>query len=177
MRCRKASELMMARLDDHLDDGATDTLEEHLVSCTTCRAQWRRMRAIDHLFSSTPMVSAPDYLHPRIMARIGRGQRTGQTVVGGLILALATVTVMLLTVVPISLWFLENLGIVPTLLAGGKRTLVQLLTLLEAQSRLIVVLLDQLALPLILVGLGCLLLAVALNALWLLTLRRLQPAS
>lgn len=177
MRCRKASELMMDQLDGHLDDAARETLEQHLVSCTACRAQWRRMRALDHLFSSTPMVSAPDYLHLRVMDRIGRGQRTGQKVVGGLILALATVTVMLLTLVPMSLWFVESLGIVPTLLTGGQRTLVQLLILLEAQSRLIVVLLDQLALPLILVGLGCLLLAVALNALWLLTVRRLHLTS
>lgn len=177
MRCTRASELMMGRLDGQLDAGSTTTLDEHLSTCGACQAEWRRVCALDHLLSSAVTVSAPHHLRPQIMARISQAERARHIAVGGFALAFGATALALLTLGPITAWFLEHAGIVSTLLAGGLGTMRQLLTMVAPMWRLLSVLLDQLRVPLTMLALGSLVIAVALNALWIATVRKMLPAS
>jgi len=176
MRCKKATELMMARLDDQLDYQSALLLDEHLEACSGCRAEWRRMYALDSLFRSAPTISAPLNLRVQITRRINRRERARRIVVGSLTLALGTTTLALLSLIPIALGFAANLGVAPALLIGGVETASQLLTLLDAVARLIIVLLDHFAVPFIVVSMGSLALAVLLNGLWITAMRRLHIA-
>jgi len=176
MRCKRASNLMAARLDGRLSHATTNELEEHLSACSMCRAEWQKMQAMDRLFKSAPMMSAPRHLHTRVMARINRRDQARRAIVGGLALALGATAVALLTLVPIALGLLENLGIAPALLIGGVETFTQLVTLADGLSRTLFILLDQFAVPLAVVGSGSLLLAIALNGLWIAAMRRLRVA-
>ncbi len=176
MRCKRASNLMADRLDGRLNHAAITELEEHLAACSRCRVEWQKMHALDGMFRSAPMRSAPPHLHTRVMARINRREQARRAVVGGLILALGATAVALLTLTPIALGLLENLGIAPTLLIGGVETITQLLTLVDAVSRMLLILLGQLAKPLVAFALGSFTLALALNGLWIVTMRRLRLA-
>ncbi len=176
MRCKQASHLMAARLDGHLDQAEILELEDHLAACRTCRAEWQRMSAVDQLFKSAPSRSAPAHLHAQVMTRIHRRDQARRAIVGGLALALGATAVALLAFVPLALEVVENAGIAPALLVGGIETVTQLVVILNALSRALCVLLDQFAGPLAILSLGSLLTALALNGLWILTMRRLRIA-
>lgn len=177
MRCKQASHLMADRLDGCLDHAEIKELEEHLVACSKCRAEWQKMYALDRLFRSVPMMSAPSHLEARVIARIGRREQARRAIVGSLVLALGATTLALLTLVSIALALLENLSVGPALLIGGVETVTQLLFLFDAVSRTVFVLLDQFARPLTVLSLGSLTMALVLDALWILTMRRLRTAS
>lgn len=176
MRCRQARDLMAARLDDDLVHEKLVELEEHLVTCSACQAEWQSLCAVDQLLRSAPSRLAPIHLHAQIMARIDRREEARRAVVGGLALALGATAVALLTLIPTALRLLENLGVAPTLLIGGVGTVAQLLTLVDALSRTALVLLDQFSMPLMVLGLGSLVAALALNGLWIATMRKLSTA-
>jgi hypothetical protein len=93
-----------------------------------------------------------------------------------LTLALGTATLTLLLLAPFALGLLNNLGIAPALLVGGVGTLTQLLVLVDAAGPLLFVLLDRFAQPLAALSLGSLLVALALNGLWIRTVRKLSVA-
>jgi len=176
MRCRRARDLMPARLDGELSREELVEVEEHLAWCSTCRAEWQKIRAVDQLFKSAPARSAPTHLRTQIMTRIDRREQARRAIAGGLALALGATAVALLTAIPIALGLLENLGIAPALLIGGVGTATQLLTLLDALSRTMLVLLDQFAVPLVVSSLSSLVVALALNGLWIAMIRRLRVA-
>ena len=176
MRCRQARHLMTARLDGHLDQAGITELGKHLAQCSPCRVEWQRMKKVDQLFRSAPTRSAPFHLHAQIMARIQRREQARRAIFGGLALALGTTAVVLLTLAPVALGLLENFGIAPTLLIGGMGTAAQLLNLVDALSRTMFVLLDQFKVPLAILSLGSLAIALALNGLWIVTVRRLRIA-
>lgn len=176
MRCRRARHLMAARLDGHLDHKGVAELEDHLATCSTCHVEWQGMNALDQLFRSAPTKPAPCHLQAQIMARIDRREQARRAVVGGLALALGATAVALLTLAPLAVGLLESLGIAPTLLIGGVGTAAQCLALLDALSRTLLVLLDQLAVLIAVLGFGSLVMALALNGLWILTVRRLRVA-
>jgi hypothetical protein len=135
------------------------------------------MQALDQLLRSVPMSEAPAGLRAQVMARINRREQARRAILGGLALVLGTVTLTLLLLAPFTLDLLSALGdIAPALLVGGLETIDQLLVLVDALGRTAFILLDQLALPLAVVSLSSLLVAVALNGLWIRTLRRLSIA-
>jgi predicted anti-sigma-YlaC factor YlaD len=176
MHCEQAAKMMSARLDGCLDRTELAHLEDHLVTCSACRVEWRRMQALDGLFRSVPMRQAPLRLRPQVIARIERREQARRAIIGGLTLALGTATLALLLLAPLSVGLLNNLGIAPALLVGGVGTVTQLLFLADALGRLLFVLLDQFARPLAVLSLGSLLAALALNGLWIRTVRRLRVA-
>lgn len=176
MRCKQARHLMAARLDGQLTGAEIAELEDHLTTCGTCQTEWQGMVALDQLFMSASMQSAPADLQRRVMVRIERREQARRAIAGGLALALGTTTVALLTLFPFALQLLQQVGIVPALLVGGVDTATQLLSLVDAATRMLFILLDQLAGPLVVLGSGSLLLALALNGLWIATVRRLRVA-
>jgi anti-sigma factor (TIGR02949 family) len=176
MRCEQAGEMMSARLDGTLDRTGFARLEDHLATCSACRVEWQRMQAVDRLFRSASTRQAPLGLRTQVMARIDRREQARRAIVGGLTLALGTATLALLLLAPFALDLLNNLGIAPTLLVGGLETAAQFLVLIDALGRTVLVLMDQFALPLAVLSLGSLIVALALNGLWIRTVRRLRVA-
>jgi anti-sigma factor RsiW len=165
--------MMSARLDGYLDRSEFARLEDHLVTCGACQIEWQKMQAVDQLFRSVPVSQVPLGLCAQVMARIDRREQARRAIFGGLTLVLGTATVALLLMAPFALGLLNNLGIAPALLAGGVGTFNQLVALVHAVGRMAFALLDRFALPFAVVSLGSLLVALALNGLWIRTVRRL----
>jgi anti-sigma factor RsiW len=176
MHCEQADKMMSARLDGTLDRADVAHLEEHLATCSACRVEWQRMQALDGLFRSVPMRQAPLGLRAQVMTRIDRREQARRAIIGGLALALGTTTLAVLMLTPFALGLLNNLGVAPALLVGGAQTVAQLLVLVDALGRLMFALLDRFAQPLAILSLGSLLVALALNGLWIRTVRKLGVA-
>jgi hypothetical protein len=131
---------------------------------------------VDQLFKSAPMVSAPVYLRGQIMARIDRREQARRAIVGSLALALGAIALTLLTLIPVALGLVENLGGAPALLIGGAQTAGQLVVVIDGLSRMLLVLLNQFVTPLALLGLVSIAAALTLNGLWIAAVRRLLVA-
>jgi len=176
MHCEQAGEMMSARLDSRLDSTEVTLLEEHLAGCTACQAEWRRLQTLDSLLASAPMVYAPVRLRVRVMARLDRRERARRAIIGGTTLALGTVALVMLTLAPALLGLMNVTGIAPALISGGPETIVQLLALLGAVGRALLVLAEKFVVPLASLSLCSLVVALALNNLWIGAVRRLRAA-
>jgi len=176
MRCEQASEMMSERLDSHLDGAEIALLEDHLAECSACRAEWRRLQALDLLLASAPMVRPPAYLHARVMARLSQRDRRRRAIFGGTTLALGTVALALLFLAPAIVGLFDVTGVAPALISGGPATIAQLLTFTETMGRALLVLAEKFIVPLAFLSLCSLAMALALNRLWLGAVRRVRAA-
>lgn len=176
MRCEKAGRMMSARLDDRLDHTDMLRLQDHLASCSACQARWQQMKALDLLFRSAPMSTAPPHLHVRVTSRIERQEQARRAIAGGLALAVGTTALAVLVLIPLVVTVVDNLAVAAILLTGGLETITQLLALLDAVSRTALILLNQFSVPFAVLSATSLLVALALNGLWIATMRRLQAA-
>ena len=176
MFCEQAGEMMSARLDGRLDSAESALLEDHLVACSACQAEWHSLQALDRVLASAPTVRAPARLRVQVMARLSRREQARRAIIGGIALALGTVALALLALAPVLLALFDATGIAPALASGGPETIVQLLALLGAASRTLLVLADKFAVPFAFLGLFSLVIALALNGLWVGTVRRLHAA-
>lgn len=174
MRCERAGRMMSTRLDGHINRTEMSCLRDHMASCSACQIEWQKMEALDRLFRSAPMWDAPPHLHVRVTSRIERREQARRAVVGGIALVIGVTTLALLVLVPFALGLLDNLGIGPALVTGGLETITQLLVLFDALSRTLAILLDQFAVPLALLGVGSFLMALTLNGLWVVMIRKLR---
>jgi len=169
--------MMSARLDGRLDSAKITLLEDHLVVCSVCQAEWRRLQALDRLLASAPMVRAPARLRVQVMARLGRREQARRAIIGGTALALGTVALALLVLAPLLLGLLDAMGIVPALVSGGPETIAQLLALVGVVGRALLVLAERLAVPLAFLSVCSLVMALVLNGLWVGAVRRLRFAA
>ena len=174
MRCEQAGEMMSLRLDGRLDSAQIALLEDHMVDCSACRAEWRRLQELDALLASAPMVQAPVRLRVRVMARLSRREQARRAIIGGTALTLGTVALALLALAPSFLGLLSATGIAPVLISGGPETIAQLLGLAGASFRALLVLVEQFAAPLAFLSVCSLALAAALNGLWMRAVCRLR---
>jgi anti-sigma factor RsiW len=71
MRCEAAERELSARLDDGGDRRAEDRLDEHLATCSRCRAFEARARRLREVVRLEPAAEVPD-LVPAIMAEVRR---------------------------------------------------------------------------------------------------------
>jgi len=172
MRCEQTGQMMSERLDGRLDSAESALLDEHLVACGTCRAEWRRLQALDALFASALVVQPPVLVRVQVMARLARRDQARRVVVGGTALGLGAVSLALLALAPILFGLLGAAGILPALLSGGPATLAQLFAFLGLLSRALLALLGTFALPLFFLGLCGLMMALTLNSLWIGAVRR-----
>jgi len=168
--------MMSARLDGRLDGTEIALLEGHVATCSACQAEWRSLEALDHLLASAPLVRAPLRLRVQVMARLGRREQARRAVIGGTALALGTVALALLVLAPALAGLLDTMGIAPALVSGGPETVAQLLALLGALGRTLLVLAENFAVPIAFLSLCSLAVALALNSLWVGTVRRLRAA-
>jgi len=181
MHCEQASQMMSARLDDCLDSTEIDLLEDHLAACSGCQTEWRGLQALDRLLASAPMLHAPLRVRVQVLARLNRREQTRRAIIGSTALALGTVALALLALAPVFLGLLDAVGITPALISGGPATIVQLLTFLRTIGHVLLVLIELVliersAVPLASLGLCGLVIALALNGLWVGAVRRLRTA-
>ena len=166
--------MMSARLDGRLDSTETALLEGHVATCSVCQAEWRSLQALDLMLASAPMVHAPVRLRVQVMARLSRRERARRAIFGSTALALGTVALALLALAPALVGLLDTIGIAPALVSGGPETIAQLLALLGTLGRTLLVLVEKFAVPLVFLGLCSLVMALALNGLWIGAMRRLR---
>jgi predicted anti-sigma-YlaC factor YlaD len=176
MHCEQAGEMMSARLDGRLDNAGIALLKEHLAGCSACQAEWRRLQALDDLLASAPMVRAPARVCVLVSARLRRRDQARRAIVGGTTLALGTAALVLLALAPVLLGLLDTTGIAPALVSGGPATVAQLLAMLRTMGRVSLVLAEKLAAPLAFLSLCGLVIALALNSLWMGAVRRVRAA-
>lgn len=174
MQCKQASQMMSVRLDGLLDGTEIALLDDHLVTCNVCQDEWSRLQALDCLLSSAPMVRAPVRLRVQVMIRLSRREQARRAIIGGTTLVLGTVALVLLALAPALLGLLDAAGIAPALVSGGPETLTQLLAFLGTLGRALMVLAERFAIPLAFLSLYGLVMAVALNGVWVGAVRRLR---
>jgi len=168
--------MMSARLDGRLGSTEIALLEDHLATCSACQAEWRSLQELDRVLLSAPMARAPVRLRMQVMARLNRREQVRRAIIGGTALALGTVALALLMLAPIFIGLLDATDIAPALVSGGPETIIQLLALLGAVGRALLVLAEKFAAPLAFLGLFSLVLALALNGLWMGAVHRLHAA-
>lgn len=66
----EAFALMMDALDGVLTAGNRIRLDDHLVACPECRAEWDSLQVVDSLLAGATMVPAPDGFGQRLEARL-----------------------------------------------------------------------------------------------------------
>ena len=174
MRCDQISEMMSARLDNRLDDAEIALLEDHLAGCRACQAEWQKLQALDLLLASAPMVRPPVRMRVQVMARLNRRDQARRAIFGGTTLGLGTVALALLAFAPAILGLLEAAGVAPALITGGPATVAQLVTFTRTIGRVLLVLADKFLVPLAFLSLCSLIVALALNRLWLGAVRHLR---
>ena len=172
MECKQASELMSLRLDGRLEGSDATSLEAHLSTCYTCQVEWGGLQALDSLLLAAPMVHPPVRMRVQVMARLGRRDQARRAIVGGTALALGTVALALLALAPALLGLMNATGIAPALISGGPETVAQLLFFFRTMGRTLLVLMDRLVIPLVSLGMCSLVIALALNSLWMGAARR-----
>ena len=177
MNCKQASKMMSMRLDGRLDNAEIALLEDHLTGCNACQAEWRKLQALDSLLVSAPMAQPPVRLRVQVMARLSRREQARRALIGGATLTLGTVALALLALAPALLGLLNATGIAPALIVGGPETVAQLMTFLGTIGRALLVLIEKFALPLASLAMCSLVVALALNSLWMGAVRRLRITS
>lgn len=167
---------MSARLDGRPDRTEIALLEDHLAGCSRCQDEWYRLQALDRLLASAPMMHAPVRLRVQIIDRIRRRDRARRAIIGGTALALGTVALALLLLAPVFLQLLDAVGIAPALASGGPETIVQLLAILGAMRRALLVVVEKFAIHLTFLSLCGLVIVLVLNGLWIGAVRRLRTS-
>ena len=76
MQCHQAQELFSDHIAGHLDPALNLTLENHLRSCATCRAESVGLRRVWAALEALPSVEPPAFFHENLMHRVGVEQST-----------------------------------------------------------------------------------------------------
>lgn len=86
MNCGQGEMWMMDALDGTLPARDHQRLMAHLDACSTCRADWKALNAIDHMLASQPLVLPEPGFVQRVEARLERFEAQRRTLMGGMIL-------------------------------------------------------------------------------------------
>ena len=70
MQCQQAQELFSDHVADRLDAALTLSLENHIRSCETCRAEVGGLRQVWSSLDALPVVEPPSFFHENLMHRI-----------------------------------------------------------------------------------------------------------
>jgi len=101
MRCLKASELMSLHLDSELPPQEEQALQQHLLTCPSCRAEWQTMQQACALFSEVTLIAPAPNLSQRVMAKIRRHESRLAILRNGVVVLLS---VLLLAALSFSSW-------------------------------------------------------------------------
>ena len=72
MKCKKIEELLNPYIDQELDAESTQTVEEHLKSCPSCREEYLKLKQVVSTLGSISPQPAPEILTQSIMAKISQ---------------------------------------------------------------------------------------------------------
>jgi len=97
MRCLEVSELMSLRLDSDLPSQDEQALQQHLLTCEGCRAEWQTMQRACALFADVELAPPEADLRPRVMTRIRRHDLRLAILRNGVVLLLGTVILISLS--------------------------------------------------------------------------------
>jgi anti-sigma factor RsiW len=168
---------MSLRLDGRLEGPDARSLDAHLGTCYTCQIEWDGFQALDSLLTAAPMAHPPVRMRVQVMTRLERRDRARRAIVGGTALALGTIALALLALAPALLNLMDAVGIAPALISGGPETVAQLTVVFRTMGRTLLVLLERFVVPLVSLGMCSLVMALALNSLWMGAVRRLYVKS
>ena len=72
MNCKKIEELLNPYIDQELDAESTQTVEEHLKSCPSCREEYLKLKQVVSTLGSISPQPAPEILTQSIMTKISQ---------------------------------------------------------------------------------------------------------
>ena len=81
MNCRSAESLFSAFLEDELNQKERRFLESHLLSCRSCTASMRELKASMDLCGALPIVETSPHFEEDLMARIRSGEAMRPSIV------------------------------------------------------------------------------------------------
>lgn len=79
MRCGDYQKIIGRLVDGELDAGSTSTVQEHLSSCSECRAFLERLTLLDRSLKSMPRLEPRISLAGMVKARITEARQGSQT--------------------------------------------------------------------------------------------------
>jgi len=177
MVCERVFECMMQALDGELEPAQRVEMEAHLVKCAACRAEWRRLQALEGLLRETPVARVPVGFSGRLMARVDRRSQFRRLALGGLSFAAGLATLFLLTLAP-ALRGLPGLAwSLPALAQAGSVMVAGLVDALNTVLDSLWLSAGALVLPVAPVALCGMSMAFVAGLLWMRLLRRLRPAT
>jgi anti-sigma factor RsiW len=95
--------LMSLALDGALDDGGRQVLEDHVATCTACRAEWQAMQALSGLFERSEMVGPPLGFALRVERSLDARERKRRRTFGGMAVLTGSLSLAGLTVAAVCL--------------------------------------------------------------------------
>jgi hypothetical protein len=98
---------MQAVLDGVVTAGERQALEEHLLTCLTCQADWVALSEVQRLFKAEPMVAPRAGFNGRFKARLAQRRSRPRLLGGAVALGLGAVSLAAL-VVPLGLGLLYS---------------------------------------------------------------------
>ena len=177
MGCEHELELMMLALDGELHPSGQAALDEHLACCADCRAEWDRLQALERLLQKATTVRPPAGFAGRLLSRLDKRRRASRLLLGGLALTAGLAVAAALTLLP-SLWVLPGLGGSQVALShAGILLVVRLADTVDAMLKALWLTGQALALPAAPLTLCGLLMTLVTGLLWVVLVRRLQPAN
>jgi predicted anti-sigma-YlaC factor YlaD len=100
----RISELMSLALDGLLDAGAEHDLQQHIATCSTCRAEWKAMQQISELFQHSSPIGPPLGFAIRVDRQLAEKEKQRrQRTVGGLALLTGSLSLIGVTVAAVVL--------------------------------------------------------------------------
>jgi anti-sigma factor RsiW len=120
----RISELMSMALDGLLDAEGKRALQQHVATCSTCRAEWQAMQRVPTLFQQSSMVGPPLGFAIRVERRLAEKEKKRRQTFGGLALltsslSLAGVTVAAVALIVAGLLAWHSLGAAPAVQEGA----------------------------------------------------------
>jgi predicted anti-sigma-YlaC factor YlaD len=91
--------LMSLALDDLLEDPDRQQLEQHLMTCATCRQEWEAMQQISALFKMSPQVGPPLGFATRVERRLAETNKKRRQLFGGVAVLTSSLSLAGMTVI------------------------------------------------------------------------------
>lgn len=175
MASDQVREWMMQSLDGELDPAGQAAMDEHMVHCADCRAEWEQLQALESLLTAAPMAAPLPGLPGRVLARVDRRRRFRRGLLGSLAFSTGAALVALLFFSP-ALSLLGYAGGLPTLARMAALSLTRLADAAGTLVNSLYLTLGALVIPAAPLALCSLSLTLVAGLLWLHLVRRLHPA-
>ncbi|MGB8657355.1 MAG: zf-HC2 domain-containing protein [Candidatus Zixiibacteriota bacterium] len=112
MRCREANSLLVEYMENALDPGDKESVEQHLAGCQDCRMKLQEMEAVQRLLAghSVPLRQESFWTNflPQVRSRIGEREKPSGVLIPKTRLAFGFLSVLLVAIMSLFLYSVDS---------------------------------------------------------------------